>query len=392
MISLNSLVRLSLFIVVVITLTLFLVFGWSKFQSTMLTWLNEPRLPESHLIPNVNYHGFYLGGPLVTQEEVAVRTILDYWGDDTISDAVLTETLSISGEEDEMKLIEIRASIPQARLFTDSGYEMLDRATSSPEYLKYLIANNVPVYVKQKLGSEYMDTLWSVRVYIGYSDEEEYFIVHDNDFGNNYRIPYSEYEKISNNQLTLMVHPKGYELSNRPNYESADLMDYPERLTVMDDLGLRDLIVKLMEVNFYRFEDFLSDTDNLDKIINAYEEAINHEAFSRLHPATQMRNSFNLAYFYGVEKKDYGKGIEILEGVTLPLIENYDFSKSHNGWPANQDPTIYEQPFFNAMPWSRLGDLYLRINEPAKARAAYLKALEYQPDFADAKDRLPETE
>ena len=392
MISLNSLVRLGLFIIVVITLTLFLVFGWSKFQSSMLTWFNQPKLPSAHLIPHVNYFGVYTNGDLVSQDAVAVRTILDYWGNSEISDELIINTLSIADENDTAKLEEIRASIAQAGLFIGAGYELLDKATSSPAYIKYLIANNIPVYVKQRLGENYMDTMWTTRVYIGYSDKEKHFIVHDSDFGNNYLISYSEYEKISPRQLTLMVHPKGYELSDKPSHASAQSTDYPERSAIMDDLELREVIVKLMEANFYRFETILKKEDNLDKIISLYEEVINHPAFVRLHPVAQMRNSFNLAYYYGVEKKDYVKGIETLEKVTLPVIENFDFSKSYNGWPAYRDPTIYEQPFFNAMPWARLGDLYLRVNEPAKAREAYLKALEYQPDFADAKDRLPETE
>jgi len=356
---------------VVTTIILWAIFSPSK------------ALPKEHLIPDVTYHGQYLGTILSNQEPNAVRIILDYWNDQRFDDnylATLFEPTTVEGL--------LRLSIESvAQFFTEQGYVATVSPIASASDLKYYIANNIPVYVNQKLVSVSPINIASSRVYIGYSDIRQVFIVHDNNFGNNYEISYEEYERLSaQGQQMLIVHPLAYELKEDPSYESALGSSYPNRLGIMNDPGLREVQLLLMEVNLYKKEAKVDGVNRVSETIAALERIISHEAFDRLHPAARMSISYNLSGFYMEERPDIERAITILTTVTLPLIESYDFSQPFGEWDRKMDASVYEAPFWNATPWTRLGYLYIRNGNEEEARAAFEKALTYIPDYPEALD------
>lgn len=383
--SLNSLVRWSLMVAIALV---FLATG-------VVIWLRYTALPNTHLISGVPYAGQYLGTELSNQEPVAIRTIINYWKIGDVSNKELAETFESDSFKNVTKLKELGTEFA-AEFLTNLGYTTERTRTSDARYIKRLIANNIPVYVKQGLGSDYLPGLESVRIYIGYSDKDQQFIVHDNNFGNNYIISYDEYEKISKNQVVLAVYPPNYKVLNRPRFESADPASYPPRLAIMDDPGLHEIQVKIMELNFYKVETLIKNNDRVAEAKNVLEEILAHEAFTRLHPAAQMLLSYNLAGFYMDElpntTPNYARAIEVLEGVTLPLIENYDFAQPYGGWERRMDTAVYKNPLFNSNPWASLGHAYLKSGDKNKATDAFKKALEYNPQSSFALEGLKEAQ
>lgn len=385
MTSLNSILRW----VVLATIGLvLLVTGYMLWLQLGGNLFGNNNLPEEHLIPNVPYRGQYLGTELTNQQPVAVRTILDYWGKTDVTNQTLFDIFETKNVFQDSERFNSLGTDLSAQFLSSLGFMVERYATSSPEYIKYLIANNVPTYVKQNLGSAYLEGAESTRIYIGYSDKGEYFIVHDNNFGNNYIISYDEYNKINQDQTVLMARPLGYEMQDSPQRETADPSSYPARLPIMDDLGLRDVQVKIIEFNASKISTVHSGSNDDSALISILEDMLKHEAFTRLHPAAQMTMSYNLVDIYMNRTTNYPRAIEILENVTLPLIENHDFSQAYGGWDRKMDPSVYDRPFYHAIPWTTLGYAYLKTNQAAKAEMPFKKALEYVPGFEPAVEGL----
>lgn len=344
--------------------------------------------PNEHLIPNVTYYGQYLGNQFSNQEPVAVRTILNYWGNNDISDEKLVELLEPTQDDPKPEL----GLSYVANFFKEQGFDVEYTPLSDPVQIKALIANNVPVYVQQKLLASTSTPLYSTRIYIGYSDLEKVFIVHDNNFGNNFTITYDEFEQMNaeNAGGFLLIKPLTYQLSGRPNLSSAEPSAYPPRLGIMDDLGLRDLQIKLITANYNSRTAILSNNpDGVSNAIKSLEEIIAHEAFPRLHPAGRHMMSYDLAGLHmSVEPPNYKRAIEIIENVTLPLQREYVFSEPFGEWDRKMDPQQYKNTFWTADPWVRLGSLYAQAGNNDKAREAFNTALDLIPDYVEATARL----
>lgn len=362
-----------------------LIYLWLIKNDDTSPYFLAEELPKTHLIPNVTYYGQYLGSILSNQEPVAIRTILSYWGNDNISDETLNQLFEVKQYDPKPELN--LASIEN--FFTTNNLKATALYLTDPLEIKSLIANNVPVYVQQQLASNVSEELYSTRVYIGYSDVEEVFIVHDNNFGNNFQISYSEFEKISDEFAAfIMVTPPNYSLSKTPNMPSAEYSDYPSRLGIMDDLELRDLQILIIQLGHLKRRAALDKVNLVDESVILLENIIEHPAFEKLHPAARYSFSYNLAGSYLGEKPNYERAIEILETLTLPLQENFDFTQPFGEWDRKMDPSVYSRPFWTAAPWAGLGFLYLKVNQPEKARSAFNKALELIPGYPEAIDGL----
>lgn len=337
--------------------------------------------PDEHLIPNVTYYGQYLGTILSNQEPVAVRTILSYWGNSEFNDETLIKLFETNDNDFKPGL-----NLPYvANFFRGNGFTVEYNPLSDLMQIKSLIANNVPAYVQQKLLTSTSSPLYSTRVYIGYSDIEKILIVHDNNFGNNFTITYDEFEQMNVKKAGLLViRPLKYELNEKPNLPSANQSSYPQRLDIMDDLGLRDVQIKLMLVNYHKRSAALLNIDGVSDTVKLLEEIITHEAFSRLHPAARFNISYNLTGFYMSEVPNYKRAIEILENITLPLQSEYVFEEPFGEWDRKIDSLVYSAPYWTATPWARLGFLYMRMGNNEKARESFNTALSLIPDYPEA--------
>ena len=356
-------------------------------ESVVPADIADAQLPREHLIPNVSYRGQYLGTILSNQESTAALTLLDYWNTIEVSN----EELAIRLEPSSVEAFRNFGIHTVRDFFTEKNFYTELSPIPSSDHLKFFIANNVPVYVQQRLTPAGYEQLFSSRIYIGYSDEKREFTVHDNNFGNNFTISYDEFDSLSRTyQQMLIVTPSGYSLSNTPTLPSAQPSDYPERLAIMDDIGLRDIQIKLMLVNYHKKEAAVQMENRVSQTVQLLEEIITHEAFERLHPAARMSISYNLTGFYMSEAPDYQRAIEILETVTLPLIENYDFSEPFGEWDRKMDPLVYEAPYWSATPWARLGFLYHQLGNSDKSREAFNRSLEHVPGYPEAVTGLAE--
>lgn len=116
----------------------------------------------------------------------------------------------------------------------------------------------------------------------------------------------------------------------------------------------------------------------------------------KLNPSmVAMRTNLALAYYHN---QDYGQAIEEFRQVIRenPNIYQayYYLAEIYNKAENNYDLAInyYEQAISYNRSYVRaylaLGDLYLKNEETYKAMAQYLKALEYNPEYADAHFRL----
>lgn len=343
-------------------------------------------LPPDHLIPAVPYHGQYLGGLLSSQESTSVKSILSYWNDTSVSD----ETLLATFEPTSADAVEALTIFTVADFFRSRGYEARVSKLTDPQELKSLIANNIPVYVQQYLSLEDELGIYSKRVYIGYDDVRQVFITHDNNFGNNYEISYAQFALLSDEtNRFLAVMPAGYDLQEEPSLPSANAGTYPDRLNIMDDLALRDIQIKIMQVNYYINRFATQGIEGATESVALLEEILAHRAFDELHPAARVQQSYLLTSFYTKETPNRARAIEILETITIPLLEQYDFSQPFGEWGRVVDPSVYaSNPFWSAFPWTRLGYFYLEENETEKARQAFTKALELFPEYPLAKAGL----
>lgn len=347
-------------------------------------------LPTDHLIPNVPYRGQYIGSWLSNQESTGVQTILYYWGDENLlTDKNLLEIF----EPDYNEFLGYITAAYTKDFFEEVGYKVELTTEVDETDFKNFLANNIPLYVNQRLSLDSTSTLRSNRIYIGYSDTNNNYVVHDNNFGNNYTISYEEFKALNQDGISiLIIHPPDYSVSSQPRLTSANPDEYPDRLSIMNDSELRELQIKLMLVNYYKKRAVVEKINGVKESVALLEEIVSSPAFDKLHPAARMSISYNLSGFYMGELNEPEKAISLLVNTTIPLVESHDFSKPFGEWDRKMPVEVYESPFWDSAPWSRLGYLYLKTDQPKKATESFLKSLEYHPDYQEAIDGLAEAE
>lgn len=365
------------------------ILGLAAFGALLITtgfagvFLFQNLHEKEHLILHVPYKGQYNGSLLSTQAGTSAYSILTYWGDERFSADQLVQHFPFSTSED------VRIDLPYvADFFSDNGYEteIITLDGGVEQFVSY-IDENIPVLVEQLLASDAPKELTSQRLLIGYSNKNRELVFHDNNFGNNYVMPFDEFYDLSTEFVTraLVITPGAEIRSSLKGPDSS--YKYPERLGIMDDEGLRRIQIKWMMVNFLKFRFASEGIPGATEATRLLNEIISDEAFKRLHPAARMDMSYNLSGFYMGNLDEPEKAIEVLENVTLPLIEAYDFGDAFGEWE-REDPSIYERPYWNSIPWERLGHLYVRIGNKEKARSAFQKALEYYPGNTIAREQL----
>lgn len=348
--------------------------GWFYFGA------NKSEVPTSHLILGVPYEGQYEGTILWNDASVGAYEILGYWGDTRFTREDVYNAFPPFENPEGISLAALRA------FFLKSGYDAYTVPTDI-ETVKTFISKDIPLLVAQRLALDAPDELGTQRLLIGYSDEEQVLIFHDNGFGNNYRISYSDYEQLNADFETAA-------LGVQPTADIGDSLDgpdtsyvYPARASIMDDEGIRRIQIKWETVNHIQQEGG-DDAETTAETIRLLEEILAEDSFTMLHPAARMMLSYSLSGLYMNRLEEPERAIAILEEVTLPLIENYDFSEAFGEWKRNVGEDGYDHPFWNSEPWERLGYLYERIGDMESAAEAFQKSIEYSPENEDAQAAL----
>lgn len=341
--------------------------------------------PPEHLIEGVPYFGVYTGSSLGTADGNTTLSLVSYWGDNRFDSQSILDTFSLSIDDQTFRDVDIFFT---ANFLTEEGYDTEVFPLEDSDQLKYLIANNTPVYVTQGLAADAPEELATHRLYIGYSDEREVFIVHDSIFGNNYEMSYGEYREVNRgDHVYMMIATPGAQLT-----EGLSLIEpgtgeaYPQRLGIMDDEGVRELQIDLLMVNFYKNRFYRDETPGAVESIRLLRNIISHEAFDRLHPAMRVGAAYSLAGFYmGSDRNE--EAITTLEDVAIPLIEDSaNWGTTFGEWNTGISQATYER--WNALPWERLGHLYVRVENTENARAAFERALELSPGKEGAQTAL----
>lgn len=338
---------------------------------------------KSHLILGVPYQGSYLGTEINTDSAAAVMTILSYWGDDrfTVSDIAKTFSYSLYGSAQTNfgNLVSF---------FEQNGYDAKIISIEDKDGLISFLDKDVPIIVSQQISADAPVDTEVMRVFIGYSNLRRTFIVHDNNFGNNYEISYSDFKRLQSLDNTggfgLVIEPTALTANLSRPLEPAP---YEERLGIMGSEEIQHIQVHWVTI------DHLLQDDNPDyaQIASLWEEIVYGPGFSQLHPAGRIHAAFSLGRIYTNFLNKQQEAIKAFD-VAAKIGEEYDLKLPFGEWQ-RRSPEIYDDPWWYAAPRIGIGVANIRLyNESGDrgyldaAEDAFIEARKYNPDNQDVKD------
>jgi len=326
------------------------------------------------IIPGVPYYGLYTGTRLWNSAENATFSVLRYWGDQQVGTAdVAAELGSLAAAGDPTGLSKI------GQFLRSNGYLVrYQPLTSIRDLYPYLAANPpVPLLVHQYARPEVTD-ITLIRLVIGL--ERGDVIVHDNIFGSVFRIRIEDFLNLfpPSAKGFLVVTPSP-EISARLRREMTPSA-YPPRAPIMDDEGVRKLTFAWIRADVKR------SANTPDKeLLESWLQISQDEAFLRLHPTARII-AYNRIARLQTNLGKYNEAITTLREKSLPLFQ-LDISAPFNGWERGEkDATLAAR--FRAIPWFYLGNAYTGLKNGKEAKAAFQRALEFDPTYTDAQRAL----
>lgn len=338
-----------------------------------LYFWNEGR--REHLIMGVPYWGIYTGSELSSPQAFAVYTILQYWGDARFSLREIATTFP-------SEVLDSRSTTTISDFFSKNGYKVESLAHTDPHSLFPYTNKDIPVITTLLLTPTYENRgVGTERVVIGYSVPDKEVIVHDNQFGNNYRISFDDYAHMRVGfGSALVITPTDELLPNLPPLDRN--ASYPPRTSIMESESIQRITVKWVEAATL--------TQMLEKgapvaadLARAWEEILAEPDFERLHPAARFYASFMLARTYTKYLEKHTDAVSLLNKTTLPLTET-DFSQPFEEWGRMIPKETYELPLWTSQPWVLLGLAHERNGNLEAAKDAYGRAVEANPSDTDA--------
>lgn len=327
-------------------------------------------LPEKDiLIYGVPYIGNFSGTAVSNAPQSITAMITRYWGDERIP------LPDIVYKEFPLRTAKGSLTLSAYVLFFEKhGYDVkIEKFNKIVDFVPYL-KQNIPLVLPLKLPSDKY-ALVDHSVLIGILPGKNVLVFHSNLLGNNYEMPFSDFEKSWKNReadrvfLVIRPSPAILTLIKGQNHNQQ----YPKRLKIMDDPAMRDLGFKIkwtIEQSYDR------------NAAELWEEIINDPAFKDMRPDGKIMMYVRLAR----EKAKSGeidKAIEIVEKYALPL--NHDLERPYGEWPAFEFLPPGAQW---GLPWEELGDFYLMKNDFKKAEEAFIKASALSPQNALVHDKL----
>lgn len=338
---------------------------------------------KEYTIPGVPYWGTYTGTRLNTSAAFATYTLLQYWGDKRFTPDDIAE---------EFPPIFTGIQNPQTypridEFFVKNEYEVEDVPAEKLKEIKGLINKGVPVILKQKITPEtpFNEKVEVLRVFIGYSDKRKVLIAHDNNFGNNYEITYSDFNELNDGiSYGLIVRPNtGLEVSG-PNTSVA----YPPRKPTMDSESMKRIQIYWATIDQITFKNEKKPyPEAFPQIRELWEKIFAEEDFNKLHPAGRVLASYTLAIIYTRESKEHQKAINILNQITIPLLSQ-KFSEPFGDWERTISQEVYESRWWYISPKFLLATAYFRAGNETEARKIYKDVLDKFPNHPVLKELL----
>lgn len=346
----------------------------------MMYWLP---LRDGVLIQGVPYSGVYTDEAKFNPVVTAVYSLLQYWGDDRLSPQEIADYFDYF-EEAHVDFEDVYV------FFEQRGYTTRFVEISNLDELKSLLrSKKQPIIVLQRLSVNSPQEPAVFRVLIEYSTKDNAFIVHDHIYGNNYKINANVFDALMINtpRAVLTVEPTK-EISSKLDGVDLDYK-YPQRLNIMDSPEMQNIQTKIFTLGY--LENVYAETHNetlRETIMRMREEIIIQSGFEELHPLSRVLISRDLARDYTNVLGEHAKALEILENITLPLLEQ-DLSAPFGEWvPPEAD--IYAKSWWYTKPWVLKGIIHQRLGSPEAAITAFKKALEIEPLDVEALAYLTE--
>jgi hypothetical protein len=352
--------------------------------------LNLPALfakhPSEHLIAGVEYWGLYEGTPITSTPSFIAQTLLSYWGDTRVSEYDVASIFKIQLEHES---VDSRQQVYYysnfETFFEEMGYDFTVDTRNDPDAIKAIVSQDLPVVIAQRLALDAPINITTSRVIIGYSDVKKVFIVHDNNFGNNYEISYEDFESLRDPEATkgfFYIQPSPELVGSIAGPDRSKT--YPPRLSIMDDKDVREVLINYEILGSLRREEKGLGVNKNAEIVGVWEDIVFGEGFSKLHPAGAMMASYSLAVAYTNRLKEHQKAVDILEDITIPFLE-VDFKEPSGDWD-RKNLEIYDAKEWYTDPWLYLGISHYRLGNRAAAETAFKKTISLDPDNGKLKE------
>lgn len=321
------------------------------------------RVP-NYVIPDVPYFGIYIGNILANDSETSVGMLLRYWGDErTDLNDIISEFPSVDTLENERSAF---VTFERLKTFFDKqGYQTEIRKFNNIRDFAEFINPRVktPLIILRHLSDRSdLPPLPVFSVLVGIEGRE--LIIHDNIYGNNYRLGFDDFNKLTSGlqHRFLVVQPSpaiAGELKPKRTGQS-----YPARLGIMDSKDNIDLNLRWAAMSISAIQGGNNPSASRDR----WRAIVEHSAFEGLHPAGRITAYVYLAKFER-ELGNYNRAIEIIEKFAIPL--NHDLNKPYQEW--GRDPAFPSQ--FTS-PWLSLARTYIATNQLEKAGMMIAKAVQ----------------
>lgn len=335
---------------------------------------------KEHLIMGVPYWGIYTGTEINSAQAFAVYTILQYWGDNRFTPKDIAAIFP-----SEMWLGTSDMTVED--FFRENGYEVQSLPHMNISEIIPVLEQNIPVISTLRLTPDYENaSIGTERVVIGYSNKEEEVIVHDNSFGNNYVLSYSDYARMREGFASGLLVKPAAELAatlTPPDRTTP----YPARSAAMDSESMRRIVLLWLGVAMNIKISTELRVPTAAESAALLEKMLAEPDFEKLHPAARMNASFTLARAYTLRLNEHQKAIDVLETFTLPLLGT-DFSQPFGDWDRKIPADVYNAPLYTSQPWVLLGLAYERLGDLDAAKEAYGRAVDANPNDEDARARF----
>jgi len=336
------------FFVVIITVILLsgLAFlGWHFFYPKITS--------ASYLIPGVPYNGVYnlLFKEADSSRLSSIMDILGYWGDQRFDVDSLKEKFPVSKNIYSKEI---------ADFFTQYGYETYRMSSYEPgkelnEVKNFVNANKkTPVMVFQREVADPTVKVSGFKVIIGFSDQDQKIIVHDHYFGNNFELSYSAFEKMFNQDASIIMAfwPSGKLQGkiNGPNNSTS----YSAKIDPAGKFG--NAMIKKQAA--------LALASEPEKAIAQYKEFIADPSFNDFPIAFRATWQLGLASLY-LNAGNVEQTIKTINESVLPL--NHNISEAPKGWVVPERDQLFS-------PYIILSNVYLKRGDRNNAYANYQEA------------------
>lgn len=350
---------------------------------------------DSYLIQNVPYVGYfnhtgernYLKG----NGMMALASIFEYWIPNQNNFLTLSESF------DKNSTFLINSSLTHSsrnRILepilnrVDFSYESVTLGTE--DLKKYInkdirtpLLISLPVDKNQPEKADYFPTY----VVIGIDYENKKITTHSPWLGNNYEIPFSDFETMQERRgdqknTYIVIRPNNFEFLLQGN-DNEKKENYPQRTEIMNQAEemFKDYALAYI-LDFSRKEN--------DLAITYYQKVIGNPKFEEFFPPYFKVSTFSFLANKYLDKNNFE---DALKFANLAVEANKDLNQPFKDWPG------YEIKYSDnsteigrcSEPYVSLGNVYQRKGEFTKAIEAFEEALKINPDDISIQGLLKST-